>query len=280
MYKIIFLTSYSGFNLIRRFSLQKMSSIKKIRNPKGPLIMRLGGARLVEQTAQVFPHGLPQEFTIVTTLMIKKPTTEEDWYLFQVSDMLGYPQLSLGVNGKDRNLEFRASGRDVDYVGCTFTGHGVYSLFDNQWHKIVLRVRERVVSIHIDCSFISSKPIEPRKPINNQGHAFIGLDMVKGEPVHFDIQKFLVYCDPQMAMQEGCCEILPAGCNNEASKTRRNVEGVENVQNSNLIEIPAKSKQQSYTRCFCLEDSLSKTVRKRVKFCTIQNEYHECIQHK
>ncbi|CAH2222312.1 Hypothetical predicted protein [Pelobates cultripes] len=201
----------TGFNLIRRFSLQKMSSVKKIKNPKGPIIMRLGGARLVESTSQVFPHGFPDQFTLVVTLLLKKQTTDEDWYLFQISDHLGYPQISIGVNGKDRTVSLQARGQDKEYVGSTFAGQGLYSLFDNGWHKIVLSVQEKMASIHIDCSFISFKPIEPRAPLAMDGHTFIGLNTVNGSPVHIDIQKFLLYCDPLMAMQEGCCEILPAG---------------------------------------------------------------------
>ncbi|OCT92173.1 hypothetical protein XELAEV_18015228mg [Xenopus laevis] len=252
----------TGFNLIRRFSLQKMSSVKKIRNPKGPVIMRLGGAKLVEPTSQVFPHGIPDEFTLVISLLLKKQTTDEDWYLFQVSDQLGYPQVSLSINGVDRSLEFRAKGRDKEYVSCTFAGQGVYSLFDNGWHKIVLNVQEKIVSVHIDCSFISSKPIEARRALASEGHTFIGLDAANGVPVHFDIQKFLMYCDPLVAMQEGCCEILPSGCNPEAPKTRRNVEVAESVQNTNLIYIPPKTKQQGYTRCFCLEEALERRGEK------------------
>ncbi|CAH2222313.1 Hypothetical predicted protein [Pelobates cultripes] len=252
----------SGFNLIRRFSLQKMSSVKKIKNPKGPIIMRLGGARLVESTSQVFPHGFPDQFTLVVTLLLKKQTTDEDWYLFQISDHLGYPQISIGVNGKDRTVSLQARGQDKEYVGSTFAGQGLYSLFDNGWHKIVLSVQEKMASIHIDCSFISFKPIEPRAPLAMDGHTFIGLNTVNGSPVHIDIQKFLLYCDPLMAMQEGCCEILPAGCGPEAPKTRRNTEASENMPDSNLIELSSKFKTQSYTRCFCLEDSLQKKGEK------------------
>lgn len=39
-----------GFNLIRRLNLMKTSAIKKIRNPKGPLILRLGAAPLTQPT--------------------------------------------------------------------------------------------------------------------------------------------------------------------------------------------------------------------------------------
>lgn len=90
-------------------------------------------------------------------------------------------------------MDFQAKGRDKDFVGCTFTGPGVHSLFDNAWHKIVLSVRERVVSIHIDCSYISSKPFEPRGAVSSEGYTFIGLDVVTGSPIHVSLKINVTY---------------------------------------------------------------------------------------
>lgn len=42
--------SPEGFNLIRRLSFLKTSAIKKIRNPNGPLILRLGAAPITQPT--------------------------------------------------------------------------------------------------------------------------------------------------------------------------------------------------------------------------------------
>lgn len=42
---------------------------------------------------QVFPHGLPPAFTLIFTLLLKKNSTGEHWYLFQVTDQQGYPQV-------------------------------------------------------------------------------------------------------------------------------------------------------------------------------------------
>lgn len=36
-----------GFNLVRRFSLLKDTDVRKIRNPRGPVILRLGKAPLL-----------------------------------------------------------------------------------------------------------------------------------------------------------------------------------------------------------------------------------------
>ncbi|KAJ8395802.1 hypothetical protein AAFF_G00028490 [Aldrovandia affinis] len=40
----------TGFNLVRRFGLLKTTEVKKIRNPRGPMILRLGKASLIRPT--------------------------------------------------------------------------------------------------------------------------------------------------------------------------------------------------------------------------------------
>lgn len=46
-------------------------------------------------SSQVFPHGLPEEFTLVFTLALKKAALRDTVYLLQISDRQGYPQVLL-----------------------------------------------------------------------------------------------------------------------------------------------------------------------------------------
>ncbi|KAG5842360.1 hypothetical protein ANANG_G00176800 [Anguilla anguilla] len=113
----------TGFNLVRRFGLLKLTGVKKIRNPNGPVILRLGKVPLTQPTDQVFPHGLPEEFTVVFTLLLKKKTVKDNIYLFQISDEQGYPQFSLDLNGPERTLALRARGgaaaRTTSWDACS-----------------------------------------------------------------------------------------------------------------------------------------------------------------
>ncbi|KAF5910412.1 hypothetical protein HPG69_014644 [Diceros bicornis minor] len=244
-------TNVTGFNLIHRLSLTKTSAIKKIRNPRGPLILRLGAAPLTQPTRRVFPRGLPEEFVLVLTLLLKKHTPQNTWYLFQVTDGDGYPQISLEVNSQERSLELRARGQDGDFVSCIFP---VAQLFDLRWHKLVLSVAERVASVHVDCTSASSRPLGPWRPVRPVGHVFLGLDAEQGKPVLFDLQQAHIYCDPELVLEEGCCEILPRGCPPETSKARRD------TQNNELIEISPQTEGKVYTRCFCLEEPQNSKV--------------------
>lgn len=48
-------------------------------------------------SSQLFPHGLPEEFTLIFTLALKKAALRDTIYLFQISDQQGYPQVQLTV---------------------------------------------------------------------------------------------------------------------------------------------------------------------------------------
>lgn len=54
----------TGFNLLRRFSLLKSTDVKKIRNPRGPVILRLGKTALLRPTEYVAVNATM--FTAVT----------------------------------------------------------------------------------------------------------------------------------------------------------------------------------------------------------------------
>nr|XP_029502313.1 collagen alpha-1(XVI) chain-like [Oncorhynchus nerka] len=216
----------TGYNLVRRFSLLKTPSIKKIRNPRGPVILRLGKTALIHPTDQVFPHGLPDEFTLVFTLLLKKKTLRDNIYLFQISDEQGYPQFSLDLNGPDATLSLRARGADPlgEPVGCVFRGEGVESILDSGWHKLALSVQQRAASLHVDCSSIQTKPLEPRGELSTKGHTLLGIRATDAAAVEMDIQQVMVYCDASLAIQESCCEIPGARCPPDAPKSRRAAE--------------------------------------------------------
>lgn len=50
----------------------------------------------------VFPQGLPDEYAFVTTFRFRKTSRKEDWYIWQVIDQYGIPQVgaALGLGGQ------------------------------------------------------------------------------------------------------------------------------------------------------------------------------------
>ncbi|KAJ8268260.1 hypothetical protein COCON_G00134320 [Conger conger] len=225
----------TGFNLVRRFGLLKVPGVKKIRNPNGPVILRLGKVPLTRPTDQVFPHGLPEEFTLVFTLLLKKKSVKDNIYLFHISDEQGYTQFSLDLNGPEHTLALRARGEGEDgFVGCVFGGEGVESLFDFRWHKVALSLQAGAASLHVDCGSIETKPVEPRVQLSTQGHTVLAIQASDGAAVEMDVQQVMMYCDPELAIQEACCEIPGARCPPDAPKSRR---AAESSPRTNLVEL-------------------------------------------
>lgn len=68
-------------------------------------------------------------------------------------------------------------------MGCVFDGEGVEALLDLRWHKLALSVQREAVSLHVDCSSIETKPLEPRGVLPTDGHTLLGIRASDAGPV-------------------------------------------------------------------------------------------------
>lgn len=69
-----------------------------LRDPgvRGPPLQPLLSARRhlsLSPSRHVFPQGLPDEYAFVTTFRLRKMSRKEDWYIWQVIDQYGIPQV-------------------------------------------------------------------------------------------------------------------------------------------------------------------------------------------
>ncbi|GAA6080012.1 collagen alpha-1(XXII) chain, partial [Tachysurus ichikawai] len=158
----------------------------------------------------VFPQGLPDEYAFVTTFKFRKTSRREDWYLWQVYDKYGIPQVSIRLDGENKAVEYNAVGLTKDAVRAVFRSPDVENLFDRNWHKIGLGVYAKSVSLYLDCKHIQTLPIEDREDIDIQGKTVIGKRLYDSVPIDFDLQRMVIYCDSKQAEQETCCD-LPGG---------------------------------------------------------------------
>lgn len=46
---------------------------------------------------------------------------------------------------------------------------------DLHWHKLALSVQHGSASLHVDCSSIETKPLEPRGALPTDGHTMLGI---------------------------------------------------------------------------------------------------------
>ncbi|KAL8181627.1 UNVERIFIED_CONTAM: hypothetical protein K2H54_013623 [Gekko kuhli] len=172
--------------------------------------VRLGSFPIVQKTEDVFPQGLPDEYAFVTTFKFRKSSRREDWYIWQIIDKYGIPQVSIRLDGENKALEYNAIGLTKDAVRVVFRNGRVSDLFDRNWHKIALSIQSDSVTLYIDCKLVQTLPIEERENINIQGKTVIGKRLYDSVPIDFDLQRMVIYCDSRHAELETCCDI-PSG---------------------------------------------------------------------
>uniref|UniRef100_A0A9J8BVF4 Collagen alpha-1(XVI) chain n=1 Tax=Cyprinus carpio carpio TaxID=630221 RepID=A0A9J8BVF4_CYPCA len=200
----------------KRFDLMEYFNVRdflgeKFEPGQTPYV-RLGTVPIVQQTEDVLPQGLPDEYAFVTTFKFRKTSRKEDWYLWQVYDKYGIPQVSIRLDGENKAVEYNAVGLTKDAVRAVFKNPEVEDLFDRNWHKIGMRVDSKSVSLFLDCKHIETLPIEEREDIDIQGKTVIGKRLYDSVPIDFDLQRMVIYCDGKQSEQETCCDIPGGPC--------------------------------------------------------------------
>lgn len=96
-----------------------------------------------------------------------------------MQDMNGNEQLAVRLNGESKSLEFTftvlGSGRQT----AVFSPQA--SLFDDQWHRVLLDVRRHSVTLLVDCVIVGSQSTPPRQSVSLDGFTLIG--KLKDNPV-------------------------------------------------------------------------------------------------
>uniref|UniRef100_A0A8C4MW32 VWFA domain-containing protein n=1 Tax=Equus asinus TaxID=9793 RepID=A0A8C4MW32_EQUAS len=140
----------TGFDLMDLFSVKEI--LGKRENGAQSSYVRMGAFPVVQRTEDVFPQGLPDEYAFVTTFRFRKTSRKEDWYIWQVIDQYGIPQVSIRLDGENKAVEYNAVGAMKDAVRVVFRGPLVNDLFDRDWHKIALSIQAQNVSLYVDCA--------------------------------------------------------------------------------------------------------------------------------
>nr|XP_015218233.1 PREDICTED: collagen alpha-1(IX) chain-like [Lepisosteus oculatus] len=124
------------------------------------------------QTRAAYPFGLPEEFSFLATFRMSGSTLHKNWNIWQIQDAFGNEQLAVRMNGKTRSVEFSCARADHSLQTAVFSF--IPSLFDSQWHKILLSVETGSVTLFVDCDLIDSQKISPRGGVNLDGFSSIG----------------------------------------------------------------------------------------------------------
>ena len=118
------------------------------------------------------PLGLPEEFAFVTVLRMDGSTVQKNWNIWQMQDLNGDEQLSVGLNGLAQSLEFTFIALDKQKQSVVFSLLPL--LFNSRWHEIVLSVSRRLVTLFVDCVKIESQNIPTREKVHLDGYTLLG----------------------------------------------------------------------------------------------------------
>lgn len=121
--------------------------------------------------SDVYPDGLPTEYSIITTFKVNNDTAQTSWNLWQVSDPKGREQVGLRFHPDGQSLDFFYTGPQGTQMVRTF--QGLQKLFNRKWHKLALSVKGSQVRLLIDCKEIRVESIDEPRPVIRQGYTSI-----------------------------------------------------------------------------------------------------------
>ncbi|PNI88241.1 COL9A1 isoform 2, partial [Pan troglodytes] len=202
-----------GFDLISQFQVDKAASRRAIQRVVGSATLQVAyklgnNVDFRIPTRNLYPSGLPEEYSFLTTFRMTGSTLKKNWNIWQIQDSSGKEQVGIKINGQTQSVVFSYKGLDGSLQTAAFSN--LSSLFDSQWHKIMIGVERSSATLFVDCNRIESLPIKPRGPIDIDGFAVLG--KLADNPqvsVPFELQWMLIHCDPLRPRRETCHE-LPA----------------------------------------------------------------------
>lgn len=119
-----------------------------------------------------YPLGLPEEFAFVAVLRMSGSTINKNWNIWQMQDVNGDEQLAVRLNGESKSLEFSFTALDTGRQTVVFSP--LDFLFNEQWHKVLLDVSRRTVTLFVDCVMVGSENVPPRQKVSLDGFTLIG----------------------------------------------------------------------------------------------------------
>ncbi|EOB08532.1 Collagen alpha-1(XIX) chain [Anas platyrhynchos] len=156
---------------------------------------------------QVFPNGLPEEYSLVATFRVRRNTKKERWYIWQILNQHDTPEISVLLDGSKKVVEYMTKSTQGNILHYTFKSREIYPLFDRQWHKLGISVQSGIISLYLDCNLIERKQTDEKFTIDLQGRTLIASRATDDKPVDIELHRITVYCNPNVVTEDTCCEI-------------------------------------------------------------------------
>ncbi|XP_071336997.1 collagen alpha-1(XIX) chain [Trachinotus anak] len=175
---------FPGFYIMSQFHIAELArrgTVKKvIGSSPQHVAYQIGPAfNFRINTRSAYPLGLPEEFAFVAVLRMSAGTVSKNWNIWQMQDLNGDEQLAVRLNGESKSLEFTFTALGSARQTVAFSP--LASLFNDQWHRVLLDVRRLSVTLLVDCVVIGSQSTPPRQKVSLDGFTLIG--KLKDNPV-------------------------------------------------------------------------------------------------
>nr|XP_013807797.1 PREDICTED: collagen alpha-1(XIX) chain-like [Apteryx mantelli mantelli] len=233
----------SGFDLAESFSLRQTSCGGE------KICFKVGSAPLIRDTKQVFPNGLPEEYSLIATFRVRRNTKKERWYIWQILNQYDTPEISVLIDGAKKVVEYITKSAQGNILHYAFKSREIYPLFDRQWHKLGISVQLGIISLYLDCNLIERKQTDEKFTTDFQGRTLIASRAADDKPVDIELQRITVYCNPKLATEDTCCEISADLCPRD-DKLLATTSSPVTVHASKIYMLP-ETQQESRDRCFC-----------------------------
>ncbi|TRY65244.1 hypothetical protein DNTS_014056 [Danionella cerebrum] len=197
----------AAYDLLQEFGLSESQGVKRVAGSEPEtMAYRINPSiHLKKSSSDVYPSGLPSDYSVVATFKQSSDSAKTSWNLWQVSDPEGQDQVGLQLQGDSRTLDFFYTSPLGTKTLRSF--QRVDKLFDGEWHKLALSVKGGQVKLLVDCEEISVEPLDEPQPVIRRGFTTIVKRAAGDRSVLVDLQKMDISCDADQALSEGCCEL-------------------------------------------------------------------------
>jgi len=174
-------------------------------------------AEVSTETENVFPNGLPYDFSVRTEFRLPEVSKNRKFHIVKLEDEKPTGQFDIELNGPAKAvklyyLDIEGQIHTIDYSRNEIN---VESLFDGNWHKMVFDVysteEQDLVTLFIDCQEVRTDEMVPKGEIDINGNVLVSKTN-EYATVPLDIQLLEFNCNPRLGKTDTCDDECPEEC--------------------------------------------------------------------
>uniref|UniRef100_A0A670I2V4 Collagen alpha-1(XX) chain n=1 Tax=Podarcis muralis TaxID=64176 RepID=A0A670I2V4_PODMU len=167
--------------------------------------------QLTRKTSEVFPSGMPTEYTITFLLRLLPESPREAFAVWQITDEDFQPVLGIILDPNKKSLIYFHRDYEADVEEVTFDQQEVKKIFYGSFHKVHLSVSRSRVRLYIDCKKTSEKLLGTSESISTAGFVMLGkLTRTRGPrsgSAAFQLQSLQIVCSSLWPEEDRCCDV-------------------------------------------------------------------------